>query len=159
MGGLEPPTSSLSGMRSNQLSYMPISNFYCCYRRLNIVKYCVTLTKTFNFGNALHIPIPYLIVIIKTWYRHCPYQGSESEIFHTLSVIGGKRPPKFDAYVDYSSSEESASSLLPASSLESLSPPDSSASGSLPSPSSSEESSAAESLDSFATSDSSAASS
>ncbi len=23
MGGLEPPTSSLSGMRSNQLSYMP----------------------------------------------------------------------------------------------------------------------------------------
>ena len=26
-GGLEPPTSSLSGMRSNQLSYTPIGLF------------------------------------------------------------------------------------------------------------------------------------
>ena len=31
MGGLEPPTSSLSETRSNQLSYTPVDNIYCIY--------------------------------------------------------------------------------------------------------------------------------
>ena len=35
-GGLEPPTSSLSGMHSNQLSYRPINYIYILCGRLTI---------------------------------------------------------------------------------------------------------------------------
>ena len=33
IGGLEPPTSSLSETRSNQLSYMPIKNLIYNYKK------------------------------------------------------------------------------------------------------------------------------
>ena len=35
IGGLEPPTSSLSEMRSNQLSYMPLNFLWCREAELN----------------------------------------------------------------------------------------------------------------------------
>ena len=45
LGGLEPPTSRLSGVRSNQLSYRPpIGNFSYCTRMRRVCK--VYFTKT-----------------------------------------------------------------------------------------------------------------
>ena len=39
LGGFEPPTSPLSGVRSNQLSYRPILGYYCSWLSLQENKY------------------------------------------------------------------------------------------------------------------------
>ena len=36
LSGLEPPTSPLSGVRSNHLSYKPVEVFYCCFSSDNL---------------------------------------------------------------------------------------------------------------------------
>ncbi len=39
LSGLEPPTSPLSGVRSNHLSYKPVEVFYCCFSSDNLCEH------------------------------------------------------------------------------------------------------------------------
>jgi hypothetical protein len=71
LGGLEPPTSRLSSVRSNQLSYKPIFHF----------SFGITKTES-NFDQSLIIAILFCDVTFKTnvEFPKCIFIHEENEI-------------------------------------------------------------------------------
>ena len=60
LGGLEPPTSPLSGVRSNQLSYRPVEPFekqLTTAQSLNDCLPSVNNQKHWEQGKGFHVPI------------------------------------------------------------------------------------------------------
>lgn len=55
MGGLEPPTSSLSETRSNQLSYMPVFSLFIITKKTKLVDY-ITISHVISSKKTTKFP-------------------------------------------------------------------------------------------------------
>src|SRR5690625_2043239 len=66
LSGLEPPTSRLSGVRSNQLSYRPIYIIGIKLLTLNDPYRVRTFKTEYNMSNAIpHIPKGWSVIILR----------------------------------------------------------------------------------------------
>ena len=87
LSGLEPPTSRLSGVRSNQLSYRP-TNFLCSSKDLNVVTSILGLERvmrielTTSAWKAEVLPLNYT----RSYYRKLYFFKSNAILMPYMSL-------------------------------------------------------------------------